>query len=233
VACLSLAVLCLPAISKATIIFNNLTGPGAAIVVVEGGDAGFERTRAAVGFTIVNNDQSGSFTFTIKVNNPGNSPVLLSIVSDDGIPNPSPNGLSSPTESVVFSLSSASAPSGFYKFTGAGTLTANTKYWVVASAGSTLGDSFEWVRTGSYDAQHNTSATFYGFRAEQGDGTPNNFTWGTIDNVFPGLEIDVTPVPEISHSGALAALFLLTISLGSTLRGKIAAKIRSLFGSGS
>jgi len=174
-----------PTNTSSIVLIDNLAGTvdGSAIEIA-GGDPGFERVRVAAGFTIANNSQSGAFTFTIRASNPNNSPVFLSLVSNTG-------GM--PSETDVFPLASTISSGGFYRFSGEGTLNAMTTYWLVASAGSSLADSFTWSNRGAYNSQHNAFAAFAGFRFEQGNGAPDDFSWGTQNNFFPGLEIVVTP----------------------------------------
>jgi hypothetical protein len=221
---ISLVTLCLLQDARATLIFDNLNNTtdgdfGAGSADVSGGTPLVDASRWAVGFTIGGTDQSGSWTFTIQADNPFTSPVVLTLVNNIAVQN-------NPSEVATFSLSSvtpvSSLPGGGsgYSATGSGTLTAGSTYWLVASAGSSTSDFYSWVerRTTATTGvpSYTGSASFFGVQND-------NAGWGSFGNLYPGLSVDVTPVPEPAHSGVIAALFLVACSVTQMVRRNRAA----------
>ena len=212
--------------ASATLILGNLANttdgannPGS--FDVSGGEPLADAVRGAIGFTIGGADQSGNWTFTIRAANPQSAPVILTLVNNNG-------GL--PSETSTFALSSASFVSSLpgggsgYTVTGNGTLTANTTYWLVASAGDNFLDVWSWVERRLPSGQnppYTGSAAFAGFANDIGG-------WGPQGNFYPGVSIDVTPVPEPAHYGIFAALFLIVASAGHAWchRRSAPAKVR-------
>jgi hypothetical protein len=177
--------------AETAILLDNLSNTtdganGAGSVDVSGGTPLVDASRVAAGFTVGGANQSGSWTFTIAAENPNSAPVVLTLVNNNG-------GM--PDETAAFALSTAafvsSLPGGGsgYMASGSGTLSANTTYWLVASAGSDLDDFYSWVeRRLTGNASYTGSATFAGVQLD-------NAGWGTQNNFYPGLTVTVIPAP--------------------------------------
>ena len=212
-ASLLVALLCFACPGRAAIIFDNLTGS------LDGDALSVDiDVKVALGFDIVTTE-TGDWSFSIRANYGGGSApgaLVLQLVGDTG---------GNPNTSPVFSLSGGPAGGGLYTFSGSGTLTTSTRYWLVASSAGGAGDFWDWIDRGPYTTQ--TGATLAGVRQDLGDG----FGWQSVSTaVHPlSLQINVTPVPEPAQTGAIAALFLVGFSLVHTFRGRALTTLRKFF----
>ena len=215
------ALLAIASSANAVVILSNLgngDGDGELDLTMNGGSAS-TRIRGAVGFTIGGTEQSGTFLFTVRLNNPSAEVISLRLVNDSGGVTPTPTG----SQIAVANPASSTTISGGglgYTLSWDGTLAANTRYWVIAAVEGTVGDSATWVDRGAYTAN---GASFFQAQTEAFGG------WTENVGVNLSLGIDVTPVPEPAQTGAIAALFLVACSLAHTFRGRAVSRLRKLF----
>ena len=211
--CAVICTLVVPA--KAAVILSNLGNPdgdGELDLTMNGGNVA-QRIRGAVGFTIGATEQSGTFLFTVRANNPGAEIISLRLVNDGGdTPTGSQIAVANPASSTTISGGGLG-----YTLSWDGTLAANTRYWIIAAVEGTVVDSATWVDRGGYTAN---GATFFQAQSETGGG------WNEIIGVNLSLGIDVTPVPEPAQTGAIAALFLLAFTLVHSFRSGGLSKAR-------
>lgn len=194
---------------------GNADGDGEMDLTMNGGTAS-TRIRGAVGFTIGGTEQSGTFLFTVRINNPGAEVISLRLVNDGGdMPTGSQLAVANPSSSTTISGGGLG-----YTLSWDGTLAANTRYWIIAAVEGTVADQATWVDRGSYTAN---GATFFQAQAETVGG------WNEIVGVNLSLGIDVTPIPEPAQTGAIAALLLVGLSLVHTFRGRALTTLRKFF----
>jgi len=170
-----------------------------------------------LGFSL-SSAQSGNWTFTIRANSvpstgPDTTALVLQLVNNS-------SGVPGSTTLFPLTLSPSSPSGGFYTFTGSGSLSAST-YWLVASTASSS-TFFNWFDRGAYTE---SGAHFVGAKFDISDGSGWNSAADTLS-----VQIDVSPVPESSHSGLFAAFFLVACGIGHTVRRTNAiSKLRALF----